>query len=708
MRTRLLECRLSVSGLALVFKAWIRFLKSLKRVPEESAHFRAWVAVNVSVALVATAEQMDWPSFFWPCLLLTWFGMWISHRLRRRNNWEIKAALSVLMVVALVNFFTGLAHSFYDPREPLAQLLMWLQALHSCDLPTRKDLSYSLLSALILMAVGAVLSISLSFAIYLFLYYVSLVLALRWNVRSLVGERTGWRPARGRARPSWTGALALGCSVLACGLLVVMLMPRLEGFRIRALPMSWQNHLEQAAVSKGEVQNPYYPAQLSKEQMKRESHFNSSGYGGFSSLVDLQTRGRLNHERVFQVRTNVECYFRGLTFDTYDGQFWSQSEEELQTLSVQNPPFTMMPTATNATDVVQIFYIDRPLSNLVLFSPDAYQVFFPSQTLYQDRAGCLRAPFVLDKDMVYSVVSRQSHVPPRRLSRLPRRDPELRKLTNYLQLPDRLPARVADLARKLCAGRSGYYDRAAAIALYLSSNYTYDLDVPRFAEDHDAVDSFLFESKRGYCEHFAAAMTVMCRTLKVPARYCTGFLPGTYNPFSGFREVYGDQAHAWVEVYIPGYGWMTFDPTPGGSLTPEVDAASAPQNRWLGLAFLQYLGDTLGVSSSRIAVWLIGIGLGLLGVAGVRALSPRPRIDPVVAALSEAWQLLGSFQPGQSPRVRAAAYPYQSLQQLVQLHELLAYGGRPSTPKEHQVARDLLSRLRAEVKSSRTSEGRVR
>lgn len=681
-------------------RTWIEFLKSLKRVPEDSAAFRFWVGVNVAVALVATAEQLDWPLFFWPCLAMTVFGMWISHRLRRRNNWEIKAALSVLMVVALVNFFTGLSHNFYDPREPLAQLLMWLQALHSCDLPTRKDLSYSLLSALILMAVAAVLSISLTFAVYLVLYYVSAVVALRWNVRSLIGERTGWRPVRGRAVPSWHGALGLSLSVAVCGLGVVLLMPRLEGFRIRALPVSMQNSLEQSRASQGEVQSPYYPAQLSREQMRKESRFNSSGYGGFSSIVNLQSRGKLDHERVFQVRTNVECYFRGLTFDTYDGQFWSQSKEDLQTLEVQNPPFTFMPPASNATDVVQIFYIDRPLANLVLFSPDAYQVFFPSQILYQDRAGCLRAPFVLDKDMVYSVVSRQAHMTPQRLSRLPRRDPELRKLTNYLQLPDELPQRVRDLSRQITAGRNGYYDRASALALYLSTNYAYDLDTVRFAEGHDAVDSFLFESKRGYCEHFAASMTVMCRTLKIPARYCTGFLPGTYNPFSGFREVYGDQAHAWVEVYIPGYGWMTFDPTPGGSLAPELDSGSAPQNRWLGLAVLQYLSDKLGISATRLALWLLGLGLGLLGVAGLRALSPRPRLDPVVAALLEAWQLTGPAPPGLSPRQRALSSPLEALQKLVELHEAVAYAGRSSTITEHQQARALLATLKQQIKAS--------
>ena len=307
--------------------------------------------------------------------------------------------------------------------------------------------------------------------------------------------------------------------------------------------------------------------------------------------------------------------------------------------------------------------------------------------------------------MVYSVVSRQSHMSARRLSRLPRRDPELRKLGNYLQLPDNLPSRVRDLSRQVTAGRNGYYDRASAIALYLSTNYAYDLEIPRFPDNQDAVDAFLFESRRGYCEHFASAMAVMCRSQKIPARYCTGFLPGTYNPFSGFREVYGDQAHAWVEVYIPGYGWMTFDPTPGGDLTPELNSDSAPRNRWLGLAVLQYLSDKLGISASRLALWLLGIGLGLLGVAGLRALAPRPRLDPVVAAVVESWQLLGPAPPGQSPRQRAAAAGLESLQRLVELHEMVAYAGRPSTSTEHQQARVLLAELKLALKASSGRSG---
>jgi transglutaminase-like putative cysteine protease len=680
-----------------MIKAWFKFLQGLKRAPEDSGWFRFWVGVNVCVALVATSDQLGWPTFFWPCLALTGLGMGVSHRLRRRNNWEIKAGLSILMVLALGNFFYGLAHNFYDPREPLAQLLMWLQALHSCDLPTRKDLSYSLLSALILMAVAAVLSVDLFFSAYLILYYLTAVVAMRWNVRSLVAERTGWRPVLSRDRAAWGVAFRLGLSVLLCGLGVVMLMPRLEAFKIRALPMSWQMRLKLPTVSRGEVQNPYYPARLSKDQLRQNSTFNPDGYSGFSALVDLQTRGKLAHQRVFQVRTNVPCYFRGLTFDSYDGRFWSQSDSDLRTLNVENPPFSFSPTATNPTDIVQIFYIDRPLANLVFFSPEAYQVFFPSQMLYLDGAGCLRAPFTLDKDMVYSVVSRQSHMAPERLRRLPRRDAEMRQLGLYLKLPPQVPPRVGKLAREIVGSRRGNFEQALALSLYLQTHFTYNLEVARYPEESEVVDHFLFESRQGYCEHFASALTVMCRARGIPARYCTGFLPGTYNPFSGFREVYGDEAHAWVEVYLPGYGWMTFDPTPGSDAAPELSSQTRAEERWLGLAIARYLSQQLGLRLDLLAWWAGGIGVGLLLVAGVRALTLRSPQDPIVAALQEALSLLGERPPGRSPRQHAAGCGWASLHQLVELHEATAYAGRPTTAQQRVLARQLLTQLKKEV-----------
>ncbi len=81
----------------------------------------------------------------------------------------------------------------------------------------------------------------------------------------------------------------------------------------------------------------------------------------------------------------------------------------------------------------------------------------------------------------------------------------------------------------------------------------------------DTVEYFLFEQRRGYCEQFASSLAVMACSIGIPARVATGYVPGEYNPFTGLHEVRANDAHAWVEVYFPGYGWSTFDPTPGST-----------------------------------------------------------------------------------------------------------------------------------------------
>jgi hypothetical protein len=99
--------------------------------------------------------------------------------------------------------------------------------------------------------------------------------------------------------------------------------------------------------------------------------------------------------------------------------------------------------------------------------------------------------------------------------------------------------------------------------------------------DLSIVDCFA-RSKRGYCEYYATTMTMMLRELGIPARYVKGFLPGKRNPNTGTYEVQNRDAHAWVQVYFPGHGWITFDPTGGGqaALAPlpsgPVEASATP------------------------------------------------------------------------------------------------------------------------------------
>jgi hypothetical protein len=131
---------------------------------------------------------------------------------------------------------------------------------------------------------------------------------------------------------------------------------------------------------------------------------------------------------------------------------------------------------------------------------------------------------------------------------------------HYLQLPDTSP-RVAAFAREVTSAASTPYGRARAIEQHLRRSYQYSLDVGATVSA-DPVDDFLFTRKTGYCEHYATAMVVLLRTLGIPARLVTGFLPGVWNDFGNYYTIRQQDAHAWVEVYFPRSGWVTFDPTP--------------------------------------------------------------------------------------------------------------------------------------------------
>ena len=133
----------------------------------------------------------------------------------------------------------------------------------------------------------------------------------------------------------------------------------------------------------------------------------------------------------------------------------------------------------------------------------------------------------------------------------------------YLQLHELLPQRVKDLAASLTASADNNFDKAKAIEKYLASNYSYNLDVPPVPRDRDFVDYFLFDQTEGYCTYFASAMTVLARCAGLPARYVEGYMlpPDPVKDDNSMYIVTNMQAHAWVEIYFEGYGWLPFEPT---------------------------------------------------------------------------------------------------------------------------------------------------
>ncbi len=305
---------------------------------------------------------------------------------------------------------------------------------------------------------------------------------------------------------------------------------------------------------------------------------------GFSNDVELGQIGEIKKNSAVVMRIKIarllrtgNIRWRGIALTTFDGKRWYTPERQPAALSVDSdgwihPPafpdglraqsvplhYTVLlePVATDA-----VFAPPYVISLRGNFSGEAASTAFEMRRSYLlvDDTTSLFNPFHNYAAMRYEGFSLAPMVAPSLLRNAPTAYPELIRST-YLQIPP-LDSRVAELAREITARASTPYDKAVVIESYLQTNYGYTLNLTG-RPGEDALARFLFVNRAGHCEYFASAMTVLLRTLGVPARYVNGFLPGEYNDLGGDYIVRASDAHSWVEVYFPGYGWITFDPTP--------------------------------------------------------------------------------------------------------------------------------------------------
>ncbi|MDH6429126.1 MULTISPECIES: transglutaminase domain-containing protein [unclassified Paenibacillus] len=298
-----------------------------------------------------------------------------------------------------------------------------------------------------------------------------------------------------------------------------------------------------------------------------------------------------NTEPVFTALTSQRTYWRGESIAYYDGRRWIRGGEEFTPLNLSSlPQIPATVTTTNGGRTLQqrIQFAIPSSGGIPVFNAgtitdvETVQLSNGSQLGYvlanKDR-DTFRLPDSVGSTRIteYIVDSILPESNPVLLRGLGDADPQEIK-NKYLQLPDLLPERVKALAEKLTASSGNRYDSATAIRDYLQNGYSYTLDTMVPPAGADFVDHFLFETKQGYCVHFATAMTVLLRSTGIPARYVQGYGPGTQQEEAmpaKYLVTQGD-AHAWVEVYFAGAGWVPFDPTPGPALAAGFPAPARP------------------------------------------------------------------------------------------------------------------------------------
>ncbi len=687
------------------------------RRPEDSIALRAAVLGAVMTGMYALAVERA-ISIQTAALLtgLLPLAYWISHLRRAKDNWAIKIGLTFLAIVALMRFFgqlRGIA-TLDEVRFPLAELFLWVQVLHGFDLPARKDLNFSLGSSLTLMAAAGSISQDLWFGGMLVLYFAFAIAAMALGQRSELQEGTagamkplekeGSRAARGAVAAPEVGK-ALVATALAAALLFLV-MPQPQAARTFALPFSLGSGIG-AIPSGGSIANPGFPGGGSSGLRS-----NGTSFYGFSDRLDLRVRGGLNDDVVMRVRAPRPAMWKGLVFDTYDGISWRADEDEPRDLQGSPPYFyplefrSLGPRAT----LVQTYYVEAEGPSALFAAGQPDSIYYEGGLSIDDLGG-LRLDSTLTPGTVYSVVSSIGAATPEELRALPEEAPP-ENLQRYLQLPEDLPARVGDLARRITEGATTDYDKVKAIEGWLADNYHYNIDSPVPGEGRDAVDHFLFDTDVGFCEQFASATTVMLRSLGIPARFVAGYTPGTRNPLTGYYEVKNSDAHTWIEVWFPKVGWYEFDPT--FDIPPaNVDASSSiPLVGAIELVVSKLSGLEGGAAVVRsILVLSVVVAVLASGWIAWRKLRPRWAVagvsaphevagGPVTRAFKRFEDALAARGSGRAPPETAAelmrrsgVIRSESSRAALEAFQRERYGAMPPSDEDASAAVEELERL---------------
>ena len=279
-----------------------------------------------------------------------------------------------------------------------------------------------------------------------------------------------------------------------------------------------------------------------------------------SPLVDIRSRlVEQSNGVAFTVRSPVRSYWRLTALDAFDGRIWKSSQRfgKVKTsLSSQNE--TKAPTKV----VAQEFTVDK-LSQIWLpaaFEPTAIEA-SKAEVRWEPTTSTLIVDEPTSDGLTYKVNSAIPRFDAAALDAATDSVPAAIQ-KQFLALPSDISRKVVAEAQRITSAQPTPYRKALALENYFRDNFTYSLRV-QAGHANDRMDEFLFQTRQGYCEQFAGSFAAMARSIGLPARVAVGFTTGDPGTEPNTFVVRGKHAHAWPEVFLAGYGWVLFEPTPG-------------------------------------------------------------------------------------------------------------------------------------------------
>ena len=371
---------------------------------------------------------------------------------------------------------------------------------------------------------------------------------------------------------------------------------------------------------------------------------------------------------IMSVTSPVAAYWRANALDTFTGSTWFTAQpalDRLETRGATGVTYELpVPSPGPSGRPVVVSVRSTALSTDYLFTAGVPRtlVLDRRREVFMSGVDALWAEDRIGPPLEYTLTTVVPQVKPADLIGRGRDYPE--HLRPYLLLPVPVSAELSGadpegqwraatgataaqrewqglyaLNRDVVDGATDPYEVALAIERHLRAGYTYSL-TPRASEMESPYAAFLFETRTGYCQHFAGAMAAILRFNGVPSRVAVGFATGSRIDDDTF-VVSRDDAHAWVEVYFPGVGWVPFDPTPGRSL--PGDGASSTNAGFLdpfaGEQAPDEAVEQATESGARAPQQDPGSGQGAVGPGGSAAPSSTPWVvwAAALAAVAAAW-----------------------------------------------------------------------
>jgi transglutaminase-like putative cysteine protease len=705
---------------------WMRLL-------EPAAPFRAWEAVGIAVLTIA--------------------GLAAAARIERNATRRAAASGVALLAAVLALLAAGLADEYLRPDRwgaLAAGIIRGLEVLPGARVPFRGLDEWTRM----VLALGGTGLVTLAAA-----------LALWPRARGRTGVPAAALAALVTLYIVPTVALDFEQEFLRGALLVVLLIAfwRLERLRPAEARPAGLAALAVAVLALGvapvlDRQGPWWDYEawaLSAATSKTTAFTWDHNYGP----LDWPRDGR----ELLRVRARQDAYWKAENLDVFDGSAWQRSY-------FSDAPNQQMPGASadprsarkwtqrirvsvrnlSSREVIAAGVVKdaevRPRGTLVsapgilvtagrpLRRGDVYtaEVYSPEPSPEQLRLAGTRYEMWLDEYRTIGISSpgelpgrpQQLRFPPYSSSERAPRIVE-RRYPGYSEpggeeLAASDMARVAGLAQRLKARSSTPYGFVRQVEAYLRDGFSYTERPPAAA---GTLPGFLLDAKQGFCQQYSGAMALLLRMGGVPARVAAGFTPGSLDAKTGEFVVRDLDAHSWVEAWFPGYGWVTFDPTPSAapprSQSDDVSAAAAAV-----AGDLPNIGLPSGVAGPRTAPAVIDEGtswkpiagggaaaVGLLGLVLVgwrrrrRSAGPRDDWRESVAELERALRRVGRTPaPGLTLRALEAGFassPGAAAYVRVLREQRYRGGGRAPTPAERR-------RLRAELGRGAGPIGRLR